>query len=373
MGGAGPRDGRGGAAAAEQTTSEPTKTGKPCSSATCSQRLASKTQGTFPACRYRDRDAEQADAAAALGPVQRSRGADLAQLLAQVQPFDRAHFFRARAHLLEECGAPPEVPAGTLEGLSIDLEGLAACLDLMSKNRLLSTDAFSEDDDEDWDVEDEVPDLAEDDDEEEGSACAAQQPAPDAPSRPVLRKTELEVGAETAAAARNARPPAEAPAAEAEEAPALQRTAASRDTEDVDDLLSELLGETVPPQSLQQGQQQSSQAAPDVSGLTTAAAGRHSELQRPAAAVASERRPQQPPLAATASAGFRPLQQQQQQHQRSPEVPDKQRALEEEADDELDKLLGLAPGKLVNQGGDDPPAPESKPDAQSLEAWLDAL
>lgn len=46
------------------------------------------------ACRYRDTEAEAAAAAAALGPVQRSQGADLAELLSQAEPFDQGFYHR---------------------------------------------------------------------------------------------------------------------------------------------------------------------------------------------------------------------------------------------------------------------------------------
>lgn len=47
-----------------------------------------------PPRRYHDEEAEAAAAAAAQGPVQRSQGADLAQLLAQAEQFDRSFYHR---------------------------------------------------------------------------------------------------------------------------------------------------------------------------------------------------------------------------------------------------------------------------------------
>ena len=44
--------------------------------------------------RFRDVEAEAAAAAAALGPVQQSAGADLAKLLSQAEPFDRGFYYR---------------------------------------------------------------------------------------------------------------------------------------------------------------------------------------------------------------------------------------------------------------------------------------
>jgi hypothetical protein len=324
------------------------------------------------ASRYRDHEAEQAAVAAALGPVQRSQGADLAQLLAQTKPFDRAHYFRARANLLEECGAPPEVPAGAMQGLSIDLEGLAACLQLMPKNRLLGTDAFSDDDEGwGWDAADDVPDLPEG--EEEGASMpAAHQPAAAAQTQPVPSKAEPKTGA---SAASSAGPPqaAKVAATAAQAVPVPQPTAASPAGEEVNDLLSELLGEKATLGSLQQGQRQPLQAAPGVSAPDVAGVTGHADLQGPASATSLGRQPpQQPPPAATASAGFRPLLQQQQQRQLESFQP-KQRVLEEEADDDLDMLLGLAPGRPGGQVGSTQAATESKSGAHSLEAWLEGL
>lgn len=58
--------------------------------------------------RYQDAEAEAAAEAAALGPVQRSQGADLAQLLAQAEPFDRGYYYR-------QVGAAWKCPAGSLQ------------------------------------------------------------------------------------------------------------------------------------------------------------------------------------------------------------------------------------------------------------------
>ncbi len=49
-------------------------------------------------CRYFDEGAEAAAAAAALGPVQQSQGADLAELLSQAEPFDQAYYYRWGLH-----------------------------------------------------------------------------------------------------------------------------------------------------------------------------------------------------------------------------------------------------------------------------------
>ena len=73
------------------------------------------------ACRYRDEEAEAAAAAAALGPVRQSQGADLSQLLAQAEPFDRAFYFRwgparggaVQRHSRHARGQPPVVASST--------------------------------------------------------------------------------------------------------------------------------------------------------------------------------------------------------------------------------------------------------------------
>ena len=45
-------------------------------------------------CRFHDTEAEAAAAAAALGPVQQSQGADLAELLSRAEPFERGYYYR---------------------------------------------------------------------------------------------------------------------------------------------------------------------------------------------------------------------------------------------------------------------------------------
>ncbi|KAL4440645.1 hypothetical protein ABPG77_000354 [Micractinium sp. CCAP 211/92] len=130
--------------------------------------------------RYFDEEAAAATAAA-LGPVQQSQGADLAQLLAQAEPFDRGFYHRARVNLAQELGLPPEPAGGGFQGLTFDLKGLAACLELLPRNQVLDTDAFSDEDAGDdsgsqGEAEEELPDLDDEEWERQLEAVSAAQP-----------------------------------------------------------------------------------------------------------------------------------------------------------------------------------------------------
>ncbi|GAB4820860.1 hypothetical protein N2152v2_007906 [Parachlorella kessleri] len=77
------------------------------------------------------------------GPVRKSQGADLAQLLEGAEAYDAGYYHRSRVNLLQEFGLPP-ADALSYQGLSFDLKGLAACLSLLPRNEVLMTDAFDE-------------------------------------------------------------------------------------------------------------------------------------------------------------------------------------------------------------------------------------
>lgn len=216
------------------------------------------------------------------------------------------------------------------QGLAIDLKGLATCLELLPKNLLLETDAFSSDGEGSaaggWSTDDELPDLP-------PQWAATQQP-------------------EAVPAEAMAPPPVQAAVAAAAEAAGDAGVA---------DLLSELLGEGSPARRAA-APQQTPQRTPAAMAPTAAARGMPAAPGQPPAAMA------QRPAAAGAAARARPPQSQQ-----PPQAAD--------ADDvELDALLGLVPGKPPSAGGGAaprPPAPAAPVTqaaaGQSLEDWLDGL
>ena len=391
----------------------PTKTGKPQL-----QSLVPWLQNTpsapfmtlSPAWRrYHDEAEEQAAAAAALGPVRQSQGADLAQLLSQVEPFDQAFYYRSRVTLAQEFGLPPEAEAGgyqvrgqlpasrvnvrshstscrrlnlfqtslpvsppcvaasVLQGLSIDLNGLATCLDLLPKNQLLDTEAFSGEEDE-WAAGERSDDAAEDE------LPDFEQSATEPPVRSGLQLRPPEAAHPAADGdAAQALPPAGAGCAAAAASPATPpavATAMAASEEGVEGLLSELLVGTAAISSERQQQQQQLQAA----ALPRSEAGASSA---PVAVVAPYRPGQHAAGATPSATAPRPVQQQQQQQS----GPAQQQAPGEERDDELDMLLGLTTkpehvGKQpARSGGAGRSSMERAPQAQeqSLEDWLEGL
>jgi hypothetical protein len=74
------------------------------------------------------------------GPVRKSQGADLAELLAQAGAYDAAFHARQRVSLVEEYGLPP-AGAEPYQGLSFDLKGLAACLAALPLHQVLDLPA----------------------------------------------------------------------------------------------------------------------------------------------------------------------------------------------------------------------------------------
>jgi hypothetical protein len=80
---------------------------------------------------------EEADGAAPCdGPVRKSQGADLAELLAQSGSYDARFYAHQRVSLVEQTGLPPPDAAG-YPGLTFDLKGLEACLAALPLHQVL--------------------------------------------------------------------------------------------------------------------------------------------------------------------------------------------------------------------------------------------
>eukprot|EP00887_Chlorella_sp_A99_P002651 scaffold6.g2651.t1 len=142
--------------------------------------------------RYHDSEPQLDEGGAAAGaapggPAPRSRGADLAELLARADAFDPQFYYRCRASLADEADPPPPGPASSgfqaraamrrrpwlPLGVSLDIQGLATCLALLPRNAVLNTDAFSEDEEEVEGAEDKE---AEEEQQRDGKKREAQQP-----------------------------------------------------------------------------------------------------------------------------------------------------------------------------------------------------
>ena len=351
----------------------------------------------------------------------------------QADAFDTHFYFRSRANLAEEFGLPPQTEAaayqagglawapsggvggsqlpiaarpaaamstlekagaclagvlapsnafflGWLQGLSLDLQGLAACLALLPRNAVLSTDAFSEDSEGEEEGEGAAAAAAAAEGGWHGAAAAPQQDSGPAgkqqqqqqhgqqrrPSGQPPRQWET-----TAAAQKQAVPPAApaAPAAAMAGSPPSATGAAvpaQPDSDEADELLTELLGpEPAPPAGLANSSSQVPAAAL-ASGRSAAPppgqkqpASVPSKLYHP---VQQRPAPTQQPAAPVAGRGAVPVAESQAQHPSG-------------HDSELDFLLGLPSSSgSSKQGGTGPPGGQRQQQEQgSLEDWLDAL
>ena len=82
--------------------------------------------------------------------MRRSQGDDLAEWLHNFPSQDPTFFARQRVNLHQEVGLPPAEP-DTFQGLSFDLEGLAAYLDTLPLHQVLKLPPPSDDNDSDTD------------------------------------------------------------------------------------------------------------------------------------------------------------------------------------------------------------------------------
>lgn len=283
-----------------------------------------------------------------------------------------------------------QLPSSLPQGLSFDLRGLATCLELVPKNRLLDTDAFSEEEEDgsSWwgSNQGDLPDMPPDEEQDglqgeqpagtsgavevaAGAAAAGVLPAAGAAAQPAAAATAQPAAAAAASAATAAaRGMAAGPAGQPTTAGVPSGATAAE--ANVADLLSELLGEQATISAASSAQQQAQQSAPAAGAPVP---GRQQRQHTPAASAALAGQGGQPP-AAPRLQQLPPAPPLQPQHVQPPSAA--AAAAAEEHDDELDMLLGMAAGKpaaAAPPGSSGGSAVAPAPQSQSLEDWLEGL